>query len=112
MLILKAETLAHRYASTVVYDQSLSLSDSQSAPETFKISIGKAWVASSAHSSTEAAHADDKLETSHTEADGFDGDRILANSILFLHDFSWWVEMVYAVADGDIGRAFVVLKVS
>jgi len=47
----------------------------------------------------------------HQEAENFDGDRVLANSILFLQDFGWWIEISYAVPEGDIGRAFEILKV-
>lgn len=47
----------------------------------------------------------------HQEADDFDGDRVLANSILFLQDFGWWIEVAYAVPEGDIGRVFEILKV-
>lgn len=48
----------------------------------------------------------------HQEAEDFDGDRVLANSILFLQDFGWWIEISYAVPEGDIGRAFEILKVN
>ncbi|KIJ89643.1 hypothetical protein K443DRAFT_154869, partial [Laccaria amethystina LaAM-08-1] len=41
----------------------------------------------------------------------FDGDRVLANSILFLQDFGWWTEIAYAVPEGDIGRVFEILKI-
>lgn len=47
----------------------------------------------------------------HKEPDNFEGDRVLANSILFLQDFGWWTEIAYAVPEGDIGRVFEILKV-
>lgn len=50
-------------------------------------------------------------KATHVEAKGFDGDRVLANAILFLQDAGWWVEANYAVPDGDIGRVFEILKV-
>jgi len=46
----------------------------------------------------------------HQEINDFDGDRVLANSILFLQDFGWWVEISYAVPEGDIGHVFEILK--
>lgn len=48
----------------------------------------------------------------HEEAANFDGDRVLANSILFLQDFGLWTEIAYAVPEGDIGRAFEIMKVN
>lgn len=47
----------------------------------------------------------------HEEKKNFDGDRVLANSILFMREFGWWVEMAYAVPEGDIGRAYEIMKV-
>ncbi|THU84698.1 hypothetical protein K435DRAFT_573488, partial [Dendrothele bispora CBS 962.96] len=41
----------------------------------------------------------------------FTGDRVLANTILFKSEFVLWLEMAYAIPEGDIGRAFEILKV-
>ncbi|KAF9048059.1 hypothetical protein BDZ89DRAFT_918061, partial [Hymenopellis radicata] len=41
----------------------------------------------------------------------FSGDRVLANSILFRRDFLWWIELSYAVSDGDIGRVMEIMKI-
>ncbi|KAF8054715.1 hypothetical protein FPV67DRAFT_1657784 [Lyophyllum atratum] len=46
----------------------------------------------------------------HVEAEGFDGDRVLANSILFLQDAGWWIEASYAIPEGGIGRAYEIMK--
>jgi hypothetical protein len=46
------------------------------------------------------------------EKAGFDGDRVLANAILFLQDAGWWVEAAYAVPEGDIGRVWEIMKVT
>lgn len=47
----------------------------------------------------------------HTEQPGFDGDRVLSNSILFLMEFGWWIELNYAIPEGDVGRVFEIFKV-
>jgi hypothetical protein len=47
----------------------------------------------------------------HVEAEGFNGDQVLANSALFLEDFGWWIEAAYAIPEGDIGRVSEILKV-
>ncbi|KAF8232602.1 hypothetical protein L208DRAFT_1377576 [Tricholoma matsutake] len=53
----------------------------------------------------------ENLPKVHQETDKFDGDRVLANSIFFLQDFGWWIELTYAVPEGGIGRIFEILKV-
>ncbi|PBK92339.1 hypothetical protein ARMGADRAFT_1105106 [Armillaria gallica] len=109
-LLGHAEILVKRYASTTAADLALSLSDDASVPETYKIPLGKSWISQVA-SSEETVDQDGSEKDIPFKEDGFIGDRILANSMLYLRDFSWWVEMVYAIADGDIGRAFAVLKI-
>jgi hypothetical protein len=47
----------------------------------------------------------------HTEDPEFDGDRVLSNSILFIMEFSWWIELNCAVPEGDIGRVLEIFKV-
>jgi hypothetical protein len=47
----------------------------------------------------------------HKEPPGFDGDRVLSNAILFLMEFGWWIELNYAIPEGDVGRVFEILKV-
>ncbi|KAK6974153.1 hypothetical protein R3P38DRAFT_3332074 [Favolaschia claudopus] len=44
------------------------------------------------------------------EAD-FDGDRVLSNSILFIMEFGWWIELNYAIPEGDVGRVLEILKI-
>ncbi|KAJ7926378.1 hypothetical protein B0H13DRAFT_1862410 [Mycena leptocephala] len=48
----------------------------------------------------------------HKEPPGFNGDRVLSNSILFLMEFGWWIELNYAIPEGDVGRVFEILKCS
>lgn len=42
----------------------------------------------------------------HQSANGFDGDQVLANSILSLQDFGWWAEIAFAVPGDGIERVF------
>jgi hypothetical protein len=56
----------------------------------------------------------DKLEDGpkvHKELPGFDGDRVLSNSILFIMEFGWRIELNYAIPEGDVGRVLEILKV-
>ncbi|KAJ6586290.1 hypothetical protein DFH09DRAFT_1075250 [Mycena vulgaris] len=46
----------------------------------------------------------------HKEPPGFDGDRVLSNVSLFLMEFGWWIELNYAIPEGDVGRLFEILK--
>ncbi|KAJ6506055.1 hypothetical protein DFH09DRAFT_1438577 [Mycena vulgaris] len=55
--------------------------------------------------------ADDDGSKVHTELPGFDGDRVVSNAILFLMEFGWWIELNYAVPEGDIGRVLEILKI-
>jgi len=41
----------------------------------------------------------------------FKGDRTLAKSITVMRDFIWQRELAYAVAEGDVGRVYEILKV-
>ncbi|KAJ7727496.1 hypothetical protein B0H14DRAFT_3619565 [Mycena olivaceomarginata] len=55
----------------------------------------------------------DKLEDGpkvHKELPGFDGDRVLSNSILFIMEFGWRIELNYAIPEGDVGRVLEILK--
>lgn len=121
-----------RYASQDAYEQALSKFDSIDAPIPMKVAFGPPWIGSESSSrdlssvATDIeAHANvfhsqdnnppprpsENLPKVHQETGIFDGDRVLANSILFLQNFGWWIELGYAVPEGDIGRVFEILKV-
>jgi len=124
-LLLQAGTLVDRYASQDAYEQALSKSDSTDAPEPMKVPFGPSWTGSSSRNLSSVAiemearedtpnvsqSQDDNppplpsenLPKVHIETENFDGDRVLANSILFMQDFGWWIEIAYAVSEGDIG---------
>jgi hypothetical protein len=46
-----------------------------------------------------------------TDGKDFKGDRVLSQSIALLGDIMWAWECAYAVAEGDAGRVYEVLKV-
>ncbi|KAJ7723584.1 hypothetical protein B0H16DRAFT_1666140 [Mycena metata] len=47
----------------------------------------------------------------HAETAEFDGDRVFSNAILFLMEFGWWIELNYAIPEGDVGRVLEILKI-
>jgi len=118
-----------RYASQDAYEQALSSAESTNAPAPLKVKSGPPFTSENSHStnantslldtgiSSENLEADlpflptENIPKVHKEAENFDGDRVLANSILFLQDFGWWTEIAYAVPEGDIGRVFEIMKV-
>ncbi|KAG9093364.1 hypothetical protein FRC06_011545 [Ceratobasidium sp. 370] len=51
-----------------------------------------------------------KTEVSPDQLKGFRGDHCLANSIIRMRDSLWLFEYLYAIADGDIGRAMQVMS--
>ncbi|EDR00803.1 uncharacterized protein LACBIDRAFT_333858 [Laccaria bicolor S238N-H82] len=113
-LIQQAGSLIDRYASQDAYDQALSKAKSSNAPEPMKILFGPAWTNQSTGSTNSAPVPllpNEDVPKVHKEADDFDGDHVLANSVLFLQDFGWWIEIAYAVSEGDIGRVFEILKI-
>jgi hypothetical protein len=121
-----------RYASQEAYEQALSATESTDASTQLKVKFGPSFMspnlgfANNSLSDVETGtQANEDLEAVnppslpnesvpkvHQEAANFNGDRVLANSILFLQDFGWWTEISYAVPEGDIGRAFEIIKVS
>ncbi|KAJ6471022.1 hypothetical protein C8R45DRAFT_1165764 [Mycena sanguinolenta] len=52
-----------------------------------------------------------KKKRTHIEEEDFDGDRVLANEILFLQDMGWWIIADHAVPDGEIGRIWEIMKI-
>jgi hypothetical protein len=118
-ILTQADVLVKRYASQVAYEQALSHAESKDAPDHMKVPFGSPiTTTSSSDMATDSPQSDlpalpiEDVPKVHQEADEFDSDRVLANSILFLQDFGWWTEMSYAVPEGDIGRVFEILKVS
>ena len=125
-MLHEANILVGRYASQDAYEQALSSTESNDAPAPLKVKFGPPSASANAYTSPidVGTEIDENLEAAppslptenvpkvHKEAENFDGDRVLANSILFLQDFGWWTEIAYAVPEGDIGRVFEIMKVS
>ncbi|PPQ73039.1 LOW QUALITY PROTEIN: hypothetical protein CVT26_014657 [Gymnopilus dilepis] len=109
-LMEQAAILVNRHASQAAYEQALSSAESINAPAPMRIPFGSG---SHVHPAPDfdAQSAAEPVPNVHEEARNFDGDRVLANSILFLQDFGWWTELAYAVPEGDIGRVFEIMKV-
>ena len=127
ILLLQAAILVDRYASQDAYEQALSKAESTDAPAPMKVEFDSSWTRSALgvlslqetnmapdtqDTQANVPHPNENLPKAHQESKNFDGDRVLANSILFLQDFGWWMELAYAIPEGDIGRAFEVLKVN
>ncbi|KAJ7808146.1 hypothetical protein B0H14DRAFT_2525469 [Mycena olivaceomarginata] len=114
-LLKHASLLRERYASQTAYEQSLDKAEQDDAEPRTKFPVDKPAVdAPSTMEQNEVppeTKADEDGPKFHKEKDGFDGDRVLSNSILFLMEFSWWIELNYAIPEGDVGRVFEILKV-
>ncbi|KAJ7836008.1 hypothetical protein B0H13DRAFT_1913305 [Mycena leptocephala] len=140
-LLDQASIIRERYACQAAYDQSLDKSDQDAAAERTKFPEGSVWTPSNAPEppavplDPDINMADpkdvpnDPKDTSddepspegpsivpdqdspesvadkdgpkiHKEPPGFDGDR-----------FGWWVELNYAIPEGDVGRVLEILKI-
>ncbi|KDQ08758.1 hypothetical protein BOTBODRAFT_77208, partial [Botryobasidium botryosum FD-172 SS1] len=115
-LELQAALLAKRYSSTRAYH--MALRGDQAGDPDFIFPEGPAWHAGKGEKVEkvdEVGKVDVVENSNKTEADKtdvkFSGDRVLANSILFLRDAIWFMEACYAVASGDMGRVYEIMKV-
>jgi hypothetical protein len=111
-LLDTADRIRQRYMTLESYEQALCQdSDNVAAvPEVLRFPLGEPYTPSSIMTGDERGGVvDDKV---FRESEGFTGDRVLANSILFMWEYSLWIEFAYALPQGDIGRVFEILKVS
>ena len=88
--------LVDRYASQGAYEQALSMAESTDAPAPMKVEFDSSWTRT-AHSvssmpptnmapdtqDTNSPPPNENLPKVHQESKNFNGDRVLANSILF-----------------------------
>ncbi|KAJ7811696.1 hypothetical protein B0H14DRAFT_3479507 [Mycena olivaceomarginata] len=123
-LIEHAQVIRVRYASQTAYELSLSNTESQKAPSTFKVPFGELWARDHTNGDEENVDsppqpctgdevpvaASNKGPKTHVEPEDFDGDHVLSNSIIFLQEFGWWIELCYAIPEGDIGRVLEIFK--
>ncbi|KAE9383972.1 hypothetical protein BT96DRAFT_1008576 [Gymnopus androsaceus JB14] len=109
----KAECIVDKYMSFDAYKQALSQEINDSVPDSLKFLIGNAWLpsTSSSTSTTTTSNSTDPVPTAHVEQAGFTGDRVLANSILFKLEYSWWIEAAYIIPEGDIGHVWEIMKI-
>lgn len=124
-LELTAKRLHRAYSSTRAHYQALqdsALSEGSDWGKT--VPLGSPWLAPARDSTSEsittgsttqpAQNASSKSKTS-VKSDAptppFKGDRVLANSIAFIRDALVSREMAFAVAEGDAGRVYEMMKV-
>ncbi|THU96622.1 hypothetical protein K435DRAFT_664083 [Dendrothele bispora CBS 962.96] len=108
-LIDTAKILVDRYASPHAYQYVLSQELYGKLPEDLRAPTRAEWILPSSMNST--GSNSESVPTSHIEDDEFDGDRVLANSILFMYEYGLWIEAAYAIPEGDIGRFWEVMKI-
>ncbi|KAJ7737529.1 hypothetical protein B0H16DRAFT_1762389, partial [Mycena metata] len=124
-----AANLRARFASQAAYDLALSKGEYDSESPSAKAPKGSAWKSRSPAEPPSAPEkpvesgGEDESEMPgladihdgpkvHAETAEFDGDRVLSNAILFLMEFGWWIELNYAIPEGDVGRVLEILKAS
>ncbi|KAJ7824426.1 hypothetical protein B0H13DRAFT_1658521 [Mycena leptocephala] len=121
-LLDQAGIIRERYASQPAYEQSLDKAEQDKASTRTKFPQGSPWTSSKDHPLETPITADPKEASpkssddingpkTHKEPPGFNGDRVLGNAILFLMEFGWWVELNYAIPEGDVGRVLEILKI-
>ncbi|KAJ7167969.1 hypothetical protein C8R46DRAFT_898893 [Mycena filopes] len=121
-LLEHAANLRERFASQPAYDRSLSKAEYDETSADDKAPTGSPWIARSAPEAepdpppTPPPAPEPTTKPAdgpkvHTEPPKFDGDRVLSNAILFLMEFGWWLELNYAIPEGDIGRVLEILKI-
>ncbi|THU92487.1 hypothetical protein K435DRAFT_862398 [Dendrothele bispora CBS 962.96] len=119
-LFLIGEVIYDKYFTQQSYERAINQQRHHSSPDNLKFLNGSPWTQRPIKSSptTDNVASNDNhnipeldAPTAYAEGDNFTGDRVLANSILFKSEFVLWLEMAYAIPEGDIGRAFEILKV-
>lgn len=119
----KAEILYQRYSTRRAYEQARRGSYQENVPrqDTYAVPVGPAWTPPQ----TEASSVSESLLGGAAKGKGkgkgkgkkksepaYEGDQVLANSIMFMHDAMLCREFSQAVASGDPGRVWEGLKVS
>ncbi|KAF8166721.1 hypothetical protein K438DRAFT_1528770, partial [Mycena galopus ATCC 62051] len=112
-LLAHTSVIRERYASQTAYEQSLDKAEQDEASARKKFPEGSPWTPQCAPETKapKKSTADKDGPKTHKELPGFNGDRVLSNSVLFLMEFGWWVELNYAVPEGDVGRVLEILKI-
>ncbi|THU75413.1 hypothetical protein K435DRAFT_880874, partial [Dendrothele bispora CBS 962.96] len=103
-LIESASIIVQKYVSIGGYERVLSSRhQSELREKNLWVKLGSAWLSSYiSNPPQEQMEHDIPLDSKDGEA--FDGDRSLANSILFKMQFGSWLLLEYAIKDGDVGK--------
>lgn len=114
-----AEELSQHHATTQAYSRACFPSETQTSP----VPEGSPWTGTSSTdvvmseiTTSESANAGTAEDVSTTNElplppESNDGDLTLANSTLFICNAIWWREVCVAVAEGDPGRVWEIMKV-
>ena len=113
-----AQQLHYAYSSTngiyhALHDTSIETGSTWAQT----VRLGSAWTAPSNFTSSQphcpAPQTKKKIDSDVPDRKGrhVKGDRVLANSITFMRDAMFSREMSYAIAEGDAGRVYEVMKV-
>jgi hypothetical protein len=109
-LLYKSDMLIQQYVSIGAYERVLSIQNQcELKLPTLKVKVGTEWTSQAVTSSSTEQISDDEVTKDNED---FDGDRSLANSILFKTQFASWLLLEYAIKDGDMGRVLEQLKVT
>ena len=128
VLLGTAKILGKRHATSQAYEQALKPTTHE--PRAEDVPLGSPWeprAATPAGSGDEMdidpasdpmdvdPDVDDNLSAFSTDSQSPDTDKpdnTLANATLFMRNAIWWREVCEAIADGDTGRVWEILKVS
>ncbi|THU76265.1 hypothetical protein K435DRAFT_705186 [Dendrothele bispora CBS 962.96] len=109
-LLSQASNIVQMYASVGGYERVLTRRRySELTEKELQVKEGSLWGSSVSNHSQEQSKHD--LPTKLMDSELFDGDRSLANSILFKMQFGSWLLLEYAIKDGDIGKVMQQLTV-
>ncbi|THU78559.1 hypothetical protein K435DRAFT_588157, partial [Dendrothele bispora CBS 962.96] len=106
-LMAKAVRITSRWVSLESVAQALS-SNTSSLPDDITFPLGDPY---QFHATDNGGVNENPKFDLFKESKDFEGDHVLANSILFKWEYSLWLELAYAVPEGDIGRVWEIMKI-
>jgi len=110
-LELTAKKLHRGYSSTRAHYQALQDSTLSEGSDWSKtVPLGSLWVPFARDSTSEVITTVPTNQPAQNTPP-FMGDRVLANSIAFIRDALVSREMAFAIAEGDVGRVYEMIKV-
>ncbi|THU88976.1 hypothetical protein K435DRAFT_865755 [Dendrothele bispora CBS 962.96] len=104
----KATRITSRWVSLESISQALCPGNVESIPMEIQFPVGDPFPLY--HNLSQEQNTE-TLKDFFQEHENFTGDRVLANSILFKWEYSLWLELAYAVPEGDIGRVWEIMKI-